>query len=346
MWGADFYMETHDKETFRNDLLSFVAWCKSMGGGFHAYDLTCGFWDSNSAIGAWAQVISVFSAKSGAKLPNDQVSVFVEEDDKHIYSQHPDFNTFQIGMREDLLRALPLSGVPFHFYLPEDALRFDLTTQSRILLFGNASHMTAAQAEQIRKKYGNSGRIIIWNYLPGYLSRDNPADVCKFRIVPNPSVDRKPLSILPGVDNPATEGLAGFNTNISTLRAGIQWQVKDPVAEILAVYRDTPFGAMAAKEYEDHMEIWIGQAGAITPQMIRNLAKMVNMTPVISTDEPTFVGSGMLALQAAFQGKKEITIPAPWTEFKVLTGQKQVEMKGKNPVFTLKAGETLILEVD
>ncbi len=341
MWGADYYMETHNAESFRQDLLGYAAWCRALGGGFHAYDLTCGFWDTDAAVKAWQDAVKLANSATGAKAKKNAVAVFTGEESKHFYTQHPSFNTFQYGLREDPITSLRLAGLAYDVYLPEDALN-PAVKEAKVLVFADAGFMTAAEAEKIRKTYGNSNRVIVWNYLPGVFTKDNPAKVIGFNIKPDPSVDRKPLSIMKS-DDPLVKGLEGFNTNVSTLRPGIHYTVNDPQAKVLAVYRDTNKGAMAVKRYPSHTEVWIGQAGAFTPQLYRNMAKIAGVTPVIDTDEPAYIANGMIAMQASFAGDKTVNLPEGFADFKVFTGQKPLSRSKNQAVFRLKAGETLIL---
>ena len=341
MWGHEFYMQTHNAGTFHQDLLSFAVWCRSLGGGFHTYDLTCGFYDTDAAVKSWETAVKLTTADAGKNFSVKPVAVFTEEKSKFFYTQHPSFNTFQYGLREDPVSALRLAGIPYDLYLPSDVFHPELS-DCKLLVFADASFMDAATARKIRQVYGNKKRVIVWNYLPGIFSGNNPAEITGFKIYPNPSVDRKPLSIIPGED-PLIRKLGGFNTNISTLRAGIQYAVNDPQAKILAYYRDTKVGAMAVKRYPDHTEVWIGQAGAFTPQFYRNLAKAAGITPVITSDEPTYLGYGMIGMQASYAGEKEFILPEDFASYTVFTGQKPLKVKGNKATFQLNAGETLIL---
>lgn len=341
MWGGDYHMETHNAESFHQNLLSYIAWCRASGGGFHAYDLTCGFWDTDKAVRAWEDGMRLALSTRNGRPKMNPVAVFTEERTKFFYTQHPSYNTFQYGLREDPVQALRLAGLPYDLYLPGDVFSPELK-DTKLLIFADAGYMTAAAADKVRRVYGNSGRVIVWNYLPGIFTADSPATVTKFRIVPCTEADRKPLSVLK-TEDPVTEGLEGFNTNMSTLRPGIQYAVKDPEAKTLAVYRDTDKGAMAVKRYPSHTEVWIGQAGAFTPQLYRNLARMANITPVIETDEPVYIGNGFLAMQASFTGSKVIALPDTFRDFNVYTGQKAEGRSGNKVTFNLKAGETLVL---
>ena len=186
--------------------------------------------------------------------------------------------------------------------------------------------MTAEEAAKIRKLYGNSNRIIIWVGRAGYLPGGNIETVRK---ITNFNIEKIENLKAPLVDlrngkilwEPAFFA-GGFPENA--------WCVNDKNATPLAKYLGTEYVGLAMKKYPSHTEIYLGQPGSLSPDLIREFARKVGIKVVQQENDLCVMGGGLLEIGAMVKaGPRKIFFPNNVKNLKCLTGQKIIE-KGKD----------------
>ena len=346
IWGSRTYYHSHDKETFREMALRLGAWAFAMGGGFHAYDLSCGFWDTENSIAAWKNTIRVCEQFKPGRNVSDRIAVFSEEDAPNYYSLHRSYRLYAYNATMLPHYAMAMSGLGCDFYFSGDALNSS-RPDAKVMIFTENGTMSIADGELIRRRFGNSGRVIVWCGIPGYFPSRNIAAAEKitgFKL--GKVLQDQPLTVDASVKDPLVKGLEGtlFPRPGWGHKIGPVYPVNDPEAKILARFQPSGLPGMAVKRHKGYTEIFIGQMGALTPQMLRNIAAEAGIRPALETNDISYQGGGIIAVSASTGGVKKIRIPRGAKGLSVLTGQKSV-ISGKEFIeVETKAGETVIVK--
>ena len=320
------YQATHNKDTFRNFLALYGSYCFSWGGGFHAYLMQPLWYNTDEAVNSWARTVEITRHAEGRELDDNRIAVFVDENSSY-FNATGDVSAFfsRLHYRESTEYALWRSGVRCDYYVPSDVFHPEFKAP-KILFFADAGTMTAAEAEKIRKLYGNSNRVIIWTGHAGYLPEgkvDTVRKITAFNVekvekLAQPLKDVKTGKLLWEVAFYA----GGFPSPA--------WIVNDKNAVPMAHYLGTNLVGMAMKKYPSHTEIYIGQPGTFSPEMTRRIAKSVGIVPVQETNDLCIIGGGLLEIGAMVKaGHRKIFFPNGVKNLKCLTNHKIIE-KGKD----------------
>ena len=88
---------------------------------------------------------------------------------------------------------------------------------------------------------------------------------------------------------------------------------------------------MAVKRYQDHTEIFIGQPGSVSPQLIRNAGAEAKMHPLLESDDLFIYGGSLMTVCGSLgRGIRKIRIPDGIREVVPLTPHKVLHNDGKN----------------
>lgn len=344
IWGSRTYYNSHNAFTFRNMALRLSAWAMAMGGGFHAYDLSCGFWDTPNAVAAWKDAVKICEQFSHKTDSSDRIAVFSDENAPHYYSLHRAFRLYAYNATMLPHYAMAMSGLGCDFYFTNDALN-SFRPDSKVMIFSESGMMTPEDGELIRKKFGNNNRVIVWCGIPGFFNNRNLSDAEKitgFKL--GKIMTGEVLTADNSIKNPLTSGLEG------TLYPRPGWgheigqvvSINDPQAVTLARFQPSGLPGMAVKRYPEHTEIYIGQLGALTPQMLRNIAATAGIKAVIETDDISYQAGGIIAVSASTGGVKKFNFTPGVKDLLVLTGQKVVKREKDFILVEVLPGETVI----
>jgi hypothetical protein len=322
-WQAE-----HNKSSFNNFIKLFTGTAMSWGGGFHAYLMQPHWWNTPAAIKTWTDAIKIAQNAQGCRLNNNRVAVMINEDSS-FYAARKNIPAFfsRMNYKESTEYTLWKSGIRYDYYLPQDLFNPDFKAP-KILFFADAQTMTPDDAQKIRKKYANSGRIIIWVGGAGYLPSGSIAAaraVTGFKIELDPRINNCPLWSSGKITDPLMKGISGFFYEWTYYCGGFSphWKVDDPKAKTLACYYGTDIPGMAVKRYKKHTEIFIGQPGSISPQLMRNIARAAEIRPLLYSDDLFVTGAGLLSVGALTgNGIRKIYFPPGVKAMKCLTGQK------------------------
>ncbi|MBR1965950.1 MAG: hypothetical protein IKA22_05020 [Lentisphaeria bacterium] len=320
------YQATHNKDTFRNFLALYGSYCYSWGGGLHAYIMQPLWYNTDEAVNSWARVVDITRNAEGRELDDNRIAAFCDENSSY-YNATGDVSAFftRLHYRESTEYALWRSGVRCDYYVPSDVFHPEFKAP-KILLFQDASTMSVDDAAKIRKLYGNSNRIIIWGGRAGYLPEGKVETVRKitgFNVGKIEKLNKPLVDIRNGklLWEPAFYA-GGFPENA--------WIVKDSKAVALAKYLGTNHVGMAMKKYPSHTEVYLGQPGSLSPDIIREFARKVGIQTVQEQNDLCIMGGGLLEIGAMVKaGPRKIFFPNGVKNLKCLTGQKILE-KGKN----------------
>ena len=316
------------------------------GGGFHMWDMWGGwFWHP--------ETMKIF--KEGIKigdyittlppLGEDYIGVFIDEDAaNHLVQLGRYFNT---GAVEKPYFSMSLgaaggiypwgrTGLVVKFFVMEDALNPELTVP-RVAVFLNPLTMSIDQAEKIKSRFCSDGRVVVFMSLPGIAAAGdikNPQRITGFDIREDVDVTGKSLETVAANDPllrgirigtllgnwPTATGMGWFASNASA--------VADGNAEVLAMYAGTKTPGMLVSRQKDYSIVWIGVPGAVSPALIRNIAKEAGMTPILENDNELIIGSGLLGVVGAKGGPQVVNLPNNYTIEKCLTGHSYTVENG------------------
>ena len=156
----------------------------SWGGAFHALNLGRIWWDTPDAVKTWIDSLKIAAAAEGQAVPEERIAVFVDEKSGFHCSMNRKYFSLHRNYSALPQSALWRAGIRFDFYILEDALNPDLPPP-KILLFADAGTLTVEDARKIRKKFGNSNRVIVWCGAPGRFApgdADNVSKITDFKV--------------------------------------------------------------------------------------------------------------------------------------------------------------------
>jgi hypothetical protein len=95
---------------------------------------------------------------------------------------------------------------------------------------------------------------------------------------------------------------------------------------------------MLVRRESDYKVVWAGFPGALTPQLIKNMAVEAGMKPWLETDDELIVGGGLLAVSGITGGPQTVNLPDNFEVEKCLSGHKYNIKDGKL-MFELGSGD-------
>ena len=346
-WGATYnsaWYKTHDVNEFRERVLRAQLWSSAAGGTFHAYDMDGNWYDAPSMLEAWKRSNFIQSLRKPAPLGTDRAAIFYSERywPHMALNQNRAFAHIVIG---DSRLAFTRSGINTDIYLLDDI--FDPALKApQLLCFPNAMELTPEKAQLIRKKWGNSGRVIIWMWAPGAGVTTDIGAVAGFKLRRAPGADGKMIMADPKSKDPLMKGVRNLViSSYKPYKLGPVWGVYDPGAAVLGHYAGTKIPAMAVKRYADHTEIFVGQGGALSPELVRNAAREAGVHIWTDGNDPASRAGNLIIVSAASGGKKNIRLKKGMKVKRALTGQLY-EVKGNILSCSMKYGEVLVLETE
>lgn len=346
MWGSEFWRRTHGPESFKSDVLRFVSSLTSQGGTFHAYDMEGGWFNTKNAMNAWRTGCGIYDQASPGPLTENRIAVVSS-------GRFWDFQSFGANdrfalynLREFPKAALARSGVRFDYYLLTDVIGEARFAAPKVLMFTDVCDIR--DADSIKARYGNSGRVLVWLGAPGVFSGDPhaPSKVSGFNLRRARGADGKPVYIKGNAD-PLVAGVEGFlisNADDFTLTFDQAWEVFDAEAKVLGEYFGTGVPGIAVKRHGGYTELYIGQPGAITPRLIRNIAVSAGIAPVADSNDIVGYGGKLLYLTALTSGRKTIRLPDGLRMIECLTGEETV-WNGDMVEANVLRGRTMILKL-
>ena len=342
-WGNSIYYKTHDEKEFQQRTMRAQLFASAYGGAFHAFDMDGNWYDTPMAINAWTNNNRIYDLRKPRPLSDRRIALFYSEhywEYMALNSTRAFAHTVKNSPREAIIR----SGVDCDAYLLDDIFHPDFKAP-RVLWFVDSLELTPAKAAEIRKKFANSGRILVWMWAPGIGATNDIGKVAGFQLERAPQADGKPIIALKNSKDSLMEGVD--NLLLAKYRPwglGPVWKVTDSNAVILGNYAGTQIPAMAVKRYDDHTEIFIGQGGSVTPRFARNIAQEAGAHCWIASDDPAASAGNLLIVSAASSGEKTIYLPAGISEVKSVTGQK-IRQDGTQVTCSLEYGDVLVLEL-
>ncbi len=342
-WGDSIYYKTHDEKEFQQRTMRAQLFASAFGGAFHAYDMDGNWYDNPMSINAWTNNNRIYDLREPRPLSDKRIALFYSEH----YWEYMALNStraFAHIVKNSPREATIRSGVDCDAYLLDDVFHPDFKAP-KVLWFVDALELTPAKADEIRKKFANSGRVLVWMWAPGIGTTSDISKIAGFQLERAPEADGKPIIALKNSTDPLMEGVDNLLlAKYYPWGMGPAWKVKDPKAVILGNYFGTQIPAMAAKRYKDHTEIFIGQGGNLTPRLARNIAREAGAHCWIYSNDPAASAGNLLVVSAASTGEKVIYLPEHISRVKSLTKQ-DIQQDGAQVTCRLEYGDVLVLEL-
>ena len=338
------YCAAHGAESFRVSLLRLAVQSLTQGGGFHYYNLQPHWSRTEKAVNSLREMYRIAAHARSVPPGRDRIALFTDEDSNLYSNTHPGWIPCFFAIKNMPAMAVQRSGVKFDYFLAKDALRKDFDAPG-VLFFADAATLSVDEIASIRKRFGNSGRVIVWQGAPGFLKcrdRKRIGEAIGFDIAPMPDFPDGPREcdrqyeaeyrekhlpvplVAAGKDDPLMKGIRGFFMQESTVVPFVFppcWQVRGDGAVTLAKYCGTDIPGMAVRRHRDFTEVFIGQPGAVTPRLFRNLARAAGILPSLETDDLFYCGSGLIGVGGSTGGgRRSIRFPAGFRKAESLTG--------------------------
>lgn len=308
---------------YKRHITSHVCRPLAGGGGYHLFDMWGGWFWYPETMGMVKDTLKLYdSVKRGPAIGENYVGVFVDEKAaNHLahlgryYLQNAVQNGAYAMGTWTFNMVWGRTGLPVRFYLMQDALNPDLIPP-KVVIFLNPLTMELKEATAIRNRFQNHGRTVVYMQTPGLAApgtADNPRAITGFDIHEDPRTQNKPLVAGQGGD-PLLKGirpgsmLAAWELEMSYYPNASAVPAKGD--KVLATYVGTEIPGMLVRREKDCTVVWIGFPGALTPQLVRNLAVEAGLKPWLETDDELIVGGGLLAVGGIAGGPQTVTLPA------------------------------------
>ena len=347
VWGSDFWRENHDAHTFRRKTLSFAANAFVHGGTYHAYDLNNAWFATPGGRAAWRAAAGLARIVRPMPLTDERIAL-VGGERFFDFQSFGKSRTFPYLFRELPRVALAFSGVPWNCYLLDDVLASGSSTLPKVIVFTDLSEVTHERYNEIRRRWANSGRVLVWMHRPGVFAKDGEKIERDLGLAPAPDAYGK----LPFADGSSDDPLmAGVKGTVMAMHPSYHYAKSDllrPLPEkgwkTLANFAATDIPALAVRRTEGLVEVYASVPGGITPQLCRNLAREAGFRPVVESNDISGFGSGILYVLAQTSGEKVFRLPKGTSPGKVVEGPAY-RACGDGFVVELKRGDLFILEV-
>ncbi len=342
--GESIWYKTHDGKEFGQRIMRAQMWATAFGGNFYAYDMDGNWYDAPSMQAAWKRNNAIQDMRKAAPLGGDRVGIFYSE----AYWKHMALNAnraFAHIVKGNPRLAFTRSGADCDLYLLDDIFNPKLKAP-QVLCFADALELTAEQAEKIRAAHGNSGRVLLWLWAPGIGVAEEIGKVAGFILKRAPEADGKPVMALSDSSQALLKGVHNLLLpNWQPYGMGPVWRVDDPDAQVLGTYAGTDIPAAAVKRYPSHTEIFIGQAGNLSPELARNIAMEAGAHIWTDSNDPAAQAGNLVFVSAASSGEKTLTLKSGMRVRSVPSGQKY-QLRDNKLICNLEYGELLVVEVD
>ena len=363
------YNALHDAESFRISNRRLAVQSVILGGGVHFYNLQPHWSRTDKAVESLKEMYRISSLARSVPDTRDAIAVMIDEDSNLHSNIHPGWIPSFFSVKNMVVMAVQHAGVRFNYFLAKDALHKDFNAPG-VLFFDDAATLTPDEIKEIRKRFGNSNRVIVWQGAPGFLAcRDlnKISEAVNFKLAMMPEYQGKPLEtdrnygeiytelglpvpLVAGDSNdPLMDGVKGFMHQESTVVPFVfpqRWQVLDKDVKVLAKYLDSDIPGMAVRRHKDFTEVFIGQPGCITPQLFRNFAREAKITPSLESDDLFYCGSGLIGIGAAKgDGVRKVRFPAGFNKAESLSGHKISKMSNDGFEFFLKHRDFAVFKI-
>jgi hypothetical protein len=328
------WQSTHNSKSFQNALNYATSLTAALGGGYHFYTLQNSWIKPANSIDIVGNARKIFSHVSKDDSL-DYIAILLD-DDSHFYNSiHPKWIPAFMNMRGQPQKSAQHSGVGFNIFEAHDALHKNFIAP-KVLFFADSGTLTPNEISKIRSKWGKDNRVIVWCGSPSFLTTKDNLAITKAlgtKLVLQPTSFTPMLKVDTKIVDPIISNVKGYLVSwISKdpYLAPPRWEIVDKNAKALAFYEGTQKCALAVKRHQNFTEVFIGQPGMVSPQLLRNIAKVAGIKVVSNTDNLVTIGAGLLSFTSSINsGVKKIFFPKGTKKLIPLTNHKILKATDK-----------------
>ncbi len=294
-------------------------------------------------LAAIMELASAMTDAAERPMPEDrgQIGVFADEYTR-VYTDYTNFsqslNNLSIGLAKIPLCRSGLSWDPY--YLSD--LQHPQRTRYKINLFLAAPSISAEQIEWVERNLQRDGNVLVFVNAAGMCS-DKGSFEENIRRLTGMSVKYDPkttgvfrVSPMPGSKDRIAQGL---KDNVMTEMLQPLVYVDDPEATAFGEICGTGKVGWAIKRFKEWTSVYIAVPGALTPELLRNIAAEAGIQPIGPCDDVTSAGNGFITIHALSDGMKEVRWQGKCDVRDLITGT-QAAVNEDQLSFEMKAGET------
>jgi Concanavalin A-like lectin/glucanases superfamily len=329
-----------DEAKFANQARRDLGMLSAQGAGAWFLAMNRNSFNSPEYLPVIHELVRAMKLAANKPMPQDrgQICVFLDEDTRNVasYKHGPGFNNLSIGMPR---LALFRSGLSWDPYFLSD-LTNPQRHKYRIYLFLASPAISAKQITWVQKNLQKDGNVLIFVNVAG-ISSDKGSFEQNIKKLTGMTVkyDKSQVKIFRIRPTQSKDPLArGLKDNVLTEMLQPLVYVDDPKAIKVGEIADTGKTGWAVKRFKDWTSVYIALPGAITPELIRNIAAEAKLTPIGPCNDMTTSGNGFITLHAISDGSKTIR----WNGGKLrdLISGKIINTRDNTLTMEMKAGQT------
>ncbi|NCO33600.1 MAG: hypothetical protein GW893_06990 [Armatimonadetes bacterium] len=255
---------------------------------------------------------------------------------------------FRLRLIYEQRRWLQQCGVPWTMYLLSDLERHPELKEHRAFLFLNLFHLDAAGRALIESLKGD-GRVLVFMTSAGYVDNDfstrRASQVVGIQVEELPEKDSPALICRIGSSkSKVTAALQEGFTYGSPQKSIPGFVIRDSDATVLGTYDGTDLPALAVREHARWTSV-LSLAPGLPPGLLRGIARVAGLHVYSESNDPIYIGNGLVGIHAATSGEKVVSLPRPATVMEMFSG----EALGRRPAEIrrpMRMGETLLFRVN
>ena len=242
------------------------------------------------------------------------------------------------------LSELGAMGAPFEVFDATDLERLFSRPEARnyrLVIFLNCLYLSPDERQAIRKHVARDGRTLLWVYAAGLItenavSTDAMQEVTGIR---TQLYDRNwPLEVVSFYTGDrhtyGTAEVVGPILNGNDPEATVRGWVRQHT------HKDSYMPGLLEKDYGGWHSIW-SAAPTVPAALLREMGRRAGVPIYSNCGDQVFTGPGLLAVHAAFDGKRTIRLPKPMTLKDVFTGETTAAEAGEFTV-DMRRGDTRV----
>lgn len=231
-----------------------------------------------------------------------------------------------------------LSGVPFCSYYLKDIMERPEFQKHKVYVFLNCFLLTDVERKFIREKLQRDGKVLVWNYAPGYLSDekisvDGISEIIGMRVRSDDVMKENLVVPVPGdslaAGLPSNMGVADAFRRRFTLSPQDKvmdmftrrFRIEDPQVSALGKYQDDGSIALAVRRFADWTSVYSAQAGGIDTELFHNIAAEAGAYTVTRPGLMVNMNGNFLSIHAFSGGRYQVKLPRQADVFEVGSGR-------------------------
>lgn len=258
------------------------------------------------------------------------------------------------------LYQLRLSGVPCANYYLRDLMANPEFRRHKVYVFLNAFMLNEPERKFIRDELQKDGRILVWNYAPGFLSDrglgvDGVSELVGMRVGTDAELKDSLVEPAPGdrlsANLPPNVGTADvfrrrFDLRPKETKHNVQrFRIEDAEAVTLAKYRDDGSAALAVRRFRDWTSVYSAQAGGLDAELLHNIAAEAGAYTLTRPGLIVDMNGNFISLHAFAGGVYQLKLPRRAAVLDALTRRRLADAATEFEL-DIQAGESrwLLLE--